>query len=247
MDDIQRKLALIDAQLAGRADFLRKIINTTPLLFAAAGLIIGVVIQNTIDLPIHLWLILLLFFALAAVSLFALKVKSSSYALMLLCSCALICFACLGAVRLTYFHLAKPNDIRNFVNDDRILATIRGTIITEPYVNKNRDWKFAKFQHTDPPSSFYLKINEVKSIDNWAKVVGTVRVQIAEPVLDLKAGDYIQAYCWLDRFKPAANPGQFDVAKYLAGKNIFIAASVKSRDGIELLKSRGTDFFTKII
>jgi competence protein ComEC len=66
-------------------------------------------------------------------------------------------------------------------------------------------------------------------------------------VLDLKAGDYIQAYCWLDRFEKATNPGQFDVAEYLARKNIFVAASVNSREAIELLrKSSSTDFFVKI-
>jgi len=69
-------------------------------------------------------------------------------------------------------------------------------------------------------------------------------------VLDLKDGDYIQAYCRLDRFSPPTNPGQFDVAKYLARKNVFIAASVKSRDGIEILRFAQNDgwsgIFTKL-
>jgi len=68
----------------------------------------------------------------------------------------------------------------------------------------------------------------VETINGWVKASGTVRVQVAEPVLDLKAGDYIQAYCWLERFKEPTNPGQFDVSRYLARKNVFIAASVKS-------------------
>jgi len=99
-------------------------------------------------------------------------------------------------------------------------------------------------------SSFYLKISEVETVTGWAKVSGTVRVQVAEPVLDLKAGDYIQMYCWLDRFKQPTNPGQFNVARYLARKNVFIAASVKSRDGIEILRfdqnDRLSGIFTKV-
>ncbi len=189
---------------------------------------------------------------------------------------ALICFACLGAIRLNIFHQPKPNDIRNFVGsekelatedtestekiknkelksvksvakiiDERKLATIRGLIVTDPYVNRNENWKFARFKFADPDTSFYLKLGEIKTVDGWANITGTIRVQVGEPVLDLKAGDFIQAYCWLDRFKPPTNPGQFDTAKYLARKNVFIAASIESRDSIELLKSRPADFFTK--
>ncbi len=180
----------------------------------------------------------------------------------------LMCFLCLGAMRLISFYQPRANDIRNFVANERKLATIRGLIVTEPYINRNKQWEFAKFKPTDPSSSFYLKLGEVETVDpvrskspevattssirtsngvdGWAKVSGTVRVQVAEPVLDLKAGDYIQAYCWLDRFKEATNPGQFNTAKYLARKNVFIAASIKSREGIELLESQPRGIFTKI-
>jgi len=100
--------------------------------------------------------------------------------------------------------------------------------------------------HRDPTSSFYLKIYEVETTAGWSNASGTVRVQVAGPVLDLKAGDYIQLYCWLDRFKKATNPGQFDAAKYLARKNVFVAASVKSREGIELLESGPGNVFAKV-
>jgi competence protein ComEC len=119
-------------------------------------------------------------------------------------------------------------------------------IVTGPYVDRNQGWEFAKFAHTDPTSSFYLKVKEVEAVDGWAEVSGIVRVQVDGPVLDLKAGDYIQAYCWLDRFEGAANPGQFDVAKYLARRNVFIAASVPSRDAIEVLQGGSADFFVKM-
>ena len=256
MDDIQRKLALIDQQLAGR-NLYRQIISTSPLVFPAVGLIIGILIQSTPVGPratgdeprfLWLWLILLAICSLSAVLIFVIQTKGklSSYAPVLLSSFALVCFLCLGAIRMISFHQPKSNDIRNLVADESKLATIRGLIVTEPYISRNQNWKFARFKFTDPTSSFYLKLNEVEAIDGWAKAAGTVRVQVDEPVLDLKAGDYIQAYCRLDRFSPPTNPGQFDTAKYLARKNVFIAASVKSRDGIELLKGRSGNIFTKV-
>jgi len=288
MDDIQRKLALIDKQLAGGpANLHKRIISTCPLVFPAVGLIIGILTQSTFDLSLPFWLILLTLCVISAVYLFVTKKegKLGPYALVLISSCALISFACLGSIRLTSYFKPKPNDISNFLTDERKtnlekrltaettehaetkkesksnsaisansavkenepkLATIRGLIITDPYINENPDWAFARFKPTDPTSSFYLKVTEVQTAIGWPKATGTVRVQVDEPVLDLKAGDYIQAYCWLDRFKPPTNPGQFDTTKYLARKNVFIAASVKSRDGIQLLKSPPTATFTKL-
>jgi len=249
MDDIQRKLALIDKQLAGGpANLHKRIISTSPLAFPAVGLIVGILTQSTFDLSFPFWLILLVLCAASAVLLFIIRKggKLSSYALVLVSSCALISFACLGAIRLTSYSQTRSNDIRNFVTEEPRLATIRGLIITDPYINENQDWAFARFKPTDPTSSFYLKVTEVQTAIGWPKATGTVRVQVDEPVLDLKAGDYVQAYCWLDRFKPPTNPGQFNTAKYLARKNVFIAASIKSRDGIQLLKSPPTATFTKL-
>lgn len=260
MDDIQRKLALIDRQLAGR-NLHKQIVSTCPLVFVSVGLIAGILIQHTLlgSRLLWLWLILLALLTAATVFFFIIQQSSSNHHSQLTTHnslltthqyatayLALACFVCLGAIRLISFHQPKPNDISNLVADVPKLATIRGLIATEPYVNKNRNWEFARFKFTDPGTSFYLKLTEVETIDGWAKAAGTVRVQVDEPVLDLKDGDYIQAYCRLDRFSPPTNPGQFDVAKYLARKNVFIAASVKSRDGIELLQSTPPAVFTKL-
>ncbi|MHC4621116.1 MAG: ComEC/Rec2 family competence protein, partial [Planctomycetota bacterium] len=257
MDDIQRKLALIDAQLTGRADLLKQIIATAPLLFPAVGLITGIVIQDLLFESrvtsagtrfAWFWLPILALFGAAAAWTFAAQLRGSlnSYAPVLLASCALICFVSLGAIRLSSFHQPKPSDIRNLVADERKLATIRGRIVTDPRIRNNRQWEFARFQFTDPTCSFYLRISEVETAAGWAKATGTVRIQVDEPVLDLKTGDCIQAYCWLDAFRPPTNPGQFDVAQYLARKNVFIAASVKLRESIELLETDDTGIYKKV-
>ncbi|MFA5251022.1 MAG: DNA internalization-related competence protein ComEC/Rec2 [Phycisphaerae bacterium] len=247
MDDIQRKLELIDEQLKGGFGYYHKqIISTAPLLFAAAGLIAGILIQDVFGLAVWFWLVFVGVCTAVTVILYVVYRDKKERLPYILAYAALICFFCLGAIRLSSYEQPASNDIRNFVIDERILATIRGSIISKPYVNKNEGWEFVRFTHKDPTSSFYLELGEVETVDGWAKVSGTVRVQVDEPVLGLKAGDYIQTYCWLGRFEKAANPGQFDVAEYLARKNIFVAASVDSRDAIEMLQSGSTDFFVKI-
>jgi competence protein ComEC len=285
MDDIQRKLAQIDRKLAGGRNLHKHIVSTSPLVFIGIGLMAGIVIQDTFAWSIHLWLMLLVVCVICTfITLGVPKAADRPY---ITAYMALVCFLCLGAIRLTGFYQPTTNDIRNIVTGERKLATIRGLIVTEPYTNnygftvepnkpkdaneidKSKDykgyteetnqpedaneideskgykyeykqWKFARFMHTDPPSSFYLKVKEVQTVTGWADVSGTIRVQVDETVLDLKAGDYVQMYCWLDRFRQPTNPGQFNTAEYLTRKGVFVAASLQSRDGIELLSNSST-------
>ncbi|MCK5473724.1 MAG: ComEC family competence protein, partial [Planctomycetes bacterium] len=255
MDEIRQKLALLDEQLTSRKDSFKKLTTTAPLLFAATGLIAGIITQNVFNLPPIIWLILLSISVASAILLFAVykNKQTDSNALIFLSCAAVICFASLGGIRLIGYKQLSPNNIGNFISDSEPsqLATIRGLIITEPYTAKNDRWHFAKFAYKGAHSSFYLKLGEVKTTNGWAKATGKIRVYVSKPILDLepsdlKVGDYIQIDCWLGRFKRATNPGQFDAAKYLANRNIFITASVKSRDNIELLEVHPAGLFTKL-
>lgn len=244
MDEIRRKLELIDRQLA-RRNFHERIISTCPLVFVAVGLIAGILIQSHLDLPVLLWSVPMALLAMATVVFFCIQ-RFGSAGRYVMAYLALVCFACLGAIRLTHYGQPEPNDIRKLVGGERRLATIRGSIVTEPYISRYPDWKFARFTPTDPTSSFYLSVTAIEMTRGWEKVAGTVRVQVGEPVLDLKIGDAIQAYCWLDRFGPATNPGQFDTAGYLARRNVFVAVSIQSRAGIRLLASPSAGALTRL-
>ncbi|UCG47989.1 MAG: ComEC/Rec2 family competence protein [Phycisphaerales bacterium] len=249
MDDIRRKLALIDREFAERGLGRRidSAAGACPLVFPAVGLIVGVITEHLLNVSVVLWLILLALGVAATIAIYCARGHSrlERHSLLLLCLCVSLCTACLGGIRLESFRHAAPNDIRNLVGNEQKPATIRGIIITEPYTNYNPDWEFARFKFTDPSSSFYLRLTEVETTTGWASAVGVVRVQVDQPVPDLSAGDYIQAYCLLGRFGPPTNAGQFDTARYLSQKNVFVAASIKSRDGIELLPSPPAAFPTR--
>ncbi|MHC4230426.1 MAG: ComEC/Rec2 family competence protein, partial [Planctomycetota bacterium] len=245
MDEIKRKLALIDKQLAGRS-LHKQAVTTCPLVFVVVGLMLGIFAQSRFSLPASIWLVSLGLLAAATVIFFVIQQCSGGNYQYVTAYLALGCFACLGAIRLTSYYRPEQNDIRNFVGDEPMLATVRGVIITEPQTSQYPDWEFARFKHTDPTSSFYLAIGEVKIAAGWAKATGVARVQVGEPALDLEAGDEIQAYCWLDRLKPPSNPGQFDVADYLARRNVFVSISVESRAGIELRHSPPAGAFTRL-
>ena len=244
MDDIRRKLELIDRQLTG-PNFHERVISTCPLVFVAIGLIAGILLQEMSGMSVYVWLILLAVPAVAAVFFFVMP-QFSSASRYVTAYLALACFVCLGAIRLGSFYQPEPNDIRNMVADEPKLATIRGSVVTEPYISKYPDWEFARFKPSDPTSSFYLDVTQVETVAGWAMVTSTVRVQVGEPVLDLQPGDNIQAYCWLDIFRPPTNPGQFDTATYLARRNVFVGVSIESRDGIKILQSPPAGSFIKL-
>jgi competence protein ComEC len=239
MDEIQRKLELFEKRLAGRWAFHRRMISSAPLLFAAMGLILGICLQRYLEINVRVWLVLLLLLVLAAVAYSAAQLKYSFRVRpAVLAYVAMLCAVCLGAVRLAGYKYIPARDIRNFVGRERVLSTIRGSIITEPYTRYKDDWAFAKFSHSDPSSSFYLRLREAEAVDGWEKVSGKIRVIVDEPILDLETGDYIEAYCWLSRFRGATNPGQFDLADYLGNRNVYVGASVKSRQGIKLFSEK---------
>ena len=256
MDTVQQKLRQIDEQLAQKS-ILEKIASAPPLLIPAIGLMAGILIQDSIakhtGLSSHqvsgwIWMIPLVI-CISIVLVIRHKDKnliSNSHTEMILGLAIFLCFVCLGATCLWSFNNYKANDIRNCVNQERVLATVRGKIVTEPKLSANSQWSFAGFMHSDPSSSFYMDITEAETKNGWAKAFGRIYVSVGEPVVDLKPGDYIQTYCWLNRIKPPINPGQFNMAKYLAHKNVFVAASINTRDSIDLLAITRKSFLSNI-
>lgn len=245
MDEIKRKLELIDRQLAPRR-FHERVVNTCPLVFVAVGLCAGIILQRILDVPVTVWVTLMASCAIAAVLLFAVAQLYGINGKYVTAYLALACFACLGAIRLTDYYRPTPNDIRNYLGERRKLATIRGTVVTKPHINRHEDWKFARFVPSDPSTSFYLRLARVETVEGWKLARGIIRVYVDEPVLDLQAGDRIKAYCWLERFGPPTNPGQFNTARYLARRHVYIGASVKSRAAIEVISNRPAGTLTRL-
>ena len=85
---------------------------------------------------------------------------------------ALLGFTCLGAIRLLAYEKSDPRDIRHLVGQDRVLATIRGRVLTQP-CQEQQDWCFAQLVPADPSSAFYLRLDQIKTPAGWQPVVGS--------------------------------------------------------------------------
>lgn len=243
MDTIQEQLRLLDERLARKTSLSARILTTSPLLIPACGLIAGIILQQYTELPIAWPLLILLCCAITCASSFAIARNPKQLNIITIACC--VGFACLGSIRLINFYQPRTNDIRNYVSDQRTMATIHGFVITEPKHEDRESWKFGRYQWAEPASSFYLKLDKAKTTTDWADVTGTVRVQVSGMVTDIQPGDYVQLYCWLSRFEGPLNPGQFDIKKYLARRGVYIAGSVKTPEAIEKLYSATPAFFAQ--
>jgi competence protein ComEC len=251
MDYIQQNLALIDAQRAGRGVHLR-LVSTTPLFLPAIGMMTGIVLQklfsqwwNDADSSLLLWTwVILLGLSALIVGVGFVRRSWSAHPEWLACS-ASICLLCLGAIRLVAFERAVPYDVRDLVGQEPRLATIRGRILTQPY-QQSQNWCFAQLANADPATAFYLAPEQIKTPTGWHRVGGRLRVSVDEPAPNLRIGDEIQAYCWLHRFEGPTNPGQFDLPAYLERMNVYVGASVPSRDAVESQGQADTGVLTAL-
>lgn len=152
----------------------------------------------------------------------------------------------LGAVRLALFEQPAPTDIRNFVGKDRILATLRGEVLTDVFEADKNDWKFGRYSWSGGGSSFYLKTTETQTATGFQPISGTIRVQVEDSLEGIEPGDNVQMYCWLSRFKQPLNPGQFNVADYMHRRGVFVSATVKSTNGIMLMEKAAPTSFPRL-
>lgn len=239
MDEIQRKLQLFEKRLAGRWIVHSRVVSSAPMFFVAAGLILGITLQDFVAIHFLVWLAVLAFLVTAAAIFLMVGYRRGTIKPEIMAYTAMLCAVCLGAVRLASFNHSAANDIGNFVGQEQILAIIRGRIVTEPYNRQSEDWAFADFAFRQSSGSFYMELSQAEAVDGWVDVDGTVRVYVGEQLKDLHAGDYIEACCKLSRFRGATNPGQFDFADYLSKHNIYVGASIRSHEAIKVLREGG--------
>jgi len=242
-DPIKRRLDLLDEHFKERNSLVGSFLERSPLVFAACGIVCGIALANCFaSLPV--WVPLVLLVVTSALCVFLLK-KLPRRRVELLAFLTFSSFLFLGGVRLCVFNAPPVSDISNFVTQDRQLATVRGTVITDIRQEDRSRWKFGGFLPLSPSSSFYLDLEQIKTETSWADITGKVRVNISARLGRISAGDRVEIYCTLSKFPNASNPGQFEMARYMKRKSVLYGASVYSAGGVKVL-DEGAAGLTKI-
>jgi len=240
MDDIRRRLTLIDSQLE-RENFWYFLQTRCPLLLLATGLVAGIIIQTFF--PINIICLAILALIISITSAIVCKRKKTPRITAIIITAAIISSTLLGMIRLASFNHVPNNNLVNSLTDETKLATIRGKILTDPTICEDTDWQFSNFTYTDKTTSFYLEAVETQTTKGWEKTTGTIYVTIAEPVTHLTTGDHLEILCWLNKFTLPTNPAQFNVQQYMNQKKVFLAARVKSINAVTLLQQQNKSIF----
>lgn len=136
---------------------------------------------------------------------------------------------------MNYRHLS-PADINNFVMD-KTLATVCGRIATNPSISDKSSWHFSRFSYSKPGTSFILQIDSIINDESVQELSGKIWMRIGGQASDLKLGDRVKIYCWLDRISGARNPGEFDFSLYCSTRNIFVSGYANSSGAVEVLST----------
>lgn len=230
MDEIQRKIEEFQRQLIPKSVLFKQFLLSCPVVLPAIGLILGLVLQFYFVFPVTIWAGV---FILCLISYFFFRHSADAILVIVI-----LCFCCLGGIRLLAFNRPASNDIRNIAAEDSTFAHIKAEIISEPFTVKAGDrWLFSKFSRSYPYTGFYAKITSVKTDAGWVSASGTIKFYISQDANNLKTGDKFQSFCRLQKFSSADNPGQFNTAEYMRRNGVFLSASVKSADAITILNT----------
>ncbi len=148
-------------------------------------------------------------------------------------------FLSAGALRY-YFnsHYLPARHILFACQPERRLATLRGRIVTEPYIAETKG-PFARFDRIhEPQTIFTLRAEEAKVQGGWREISGLVHVVIAQPALALRCGQTVQMDGWLSLRRGPGNWGEYDRRDSYAASQKWVRFSVNYAEAAVILHDR---------
>lgn len=132
-----------------------------------------------------------------------------------------------------------PNDIRLFANIEGNPVRLRGLIDSEPMRTPGGADDPLRTYPTKESTRIAVAVRSLKTGSDWLPVAGAVQAIMAGRRDDLHVGDEIEVVGRLVLPAPAANPGGFDYADYLADQGIGAMLSVpNAADALEVRRER---------
>lgn len=235
-DLIRLNLQQLDAETTHKP-LIDRIFSTTPILPFAIAFLLGVIVAYIIHSVRSVWIILECVLLLNVIFLaFGFK-TNMNIRLLLVFSCSCFVFFSFGMIRYYSMINIPPNHISHYFNSERELATLQGKVISSVRTDQ---WQtgISSIPWLNSKSSFYLDTTGIKTANGWQKASGKVRVQVGKPISHVKHGNIVQIECWLSRFSPPPNPGQFDLSRHMARRGVHVAATAAIKEGVEVIDSR---------
>lgn len=232
MEQIDRRLLELQRELQPPPNLIDRLSEaglTVPLL----GFMSGILLQKILNAPLLLWLCALVLQLPVAFLLWRQRHRPVTILII-----AGMGFCVLGGLRMLQYGSPAWNDIGHVIDTDFQVASVRGTVSTQPqiYINAGSP---SRPNPLTPTTLFNLQVDEILGLTQWQPACGTLSIRIGEPTPDLAWGDVVELYGQLTPVRPASNPGQWDRARSLAYRNITGTLTVKNTGGM-VRQAQGT-------
>jgi len=210
-----------------------------PLLPVAIAVIAGIILVRFGLVSLFVLISVLSFCAIIAGALILYRRLTASRPVRFRLISVLIFIAFAAAAGLRYtlvYHYYPDNHIvtRCLPSLPR-LASIRGNIITKPYIAKTGG-TFAAFDFAhEPRTILVLRCREILTSDGWRQTQGLCQVTVKQPAPHLRRGQLIQLDCWLTRRRGPDNPGQFDPTDYQHASRTIVSCTVNHSEAVTVL------------
>jgi len=201
-----------------------------PLFPAAAGLIVGITLDDSLRLPV------LVYFSLFVVS----SLPAISGTIRRTIGPLLIFVAAMSVGGLLHLQGARTipaSSIEHYADPAGRIARIRGTVVSEPQVLGDSPNPFAKWTYQGERTAFLLEAESIEGVEGAITVTGRIRVTVHEAVLDLSENEKVEVFGRLFALTPPQNPGGFDWSGFQRRQGVVARMSCDHRLNIRRLGS----------
>ncbi|KPK75230.1 MAG: hypothetical protein AMJ79_12040, partial [Phycisphaerae bacterium SM23_30] len=166
-----------------------------PLLPVAQAVVVGILLSRFNFISPLIWMVLLALSLIAAGAWFFTPRLSNRLQRLNRLNGILLCLAFAAVAGIRYHLLYSyypPNHIVRYCSDQQRLATLRGNIVTEPFLVKSSG-SFAAFDFIHEPGTiFTLHCSDLLGRQGWIDAEGLVYVVVNQPRPLLRLGQKVQ-------------------------------------------------------
>ena len=160
--------------------------------------------------------------------------------------CLLAAVASLAAIETLARRFSISDDhIVTYTSGQRRLANVRGRIVSAPVLLEDAPDRIG---YPRPPRAvFVLEAESILVGHDWRRTNGPIRATVSDSDRRFRAGQRVELFGWVSRFRPPGNPGQFDWAAYNRSQGILVWMSVPAADGVTVLAEPGGSWLGRMV
>jgi competence protein ComEC len=199
-----------------------------PLFPAAAGLIVGIVVDDSLRFT---FLAYLCTFVAGSLPAAWKTVRSTIGPLPIFIAAASVG----GVLHLQAARIIPASSIERYADPVGRIARIRGTVISDPQVLGDTPNPFAKWTYQGARAAFLLEAESIEGLDGDIAVSGRIHLAVGEAVLDLRENETVEVFGWLLALSPPQNPGGFDWSAFQRRQGVVARMSCDHRMNVRRL------------